>query len=294
MLAHDWRIVTEHTGRGALAGPAALFERRLAGCRGRCTCLGDRGRVGLDVDGIEGFALGFGLDEHFIQAFTLLFTVDSTLFTIGGSFDIVVAGVHGIEPLVVRQAIRVLDFGSGSSTSALVFVIDNLAREVLANVHAVERRQLRVLHQGWRKTARTAFETVSVQSHLVTLAVHAGERLEFVIPSCKQLVELVVVELVGLFVVVIGVCLECLGLVMLSANLPLRFTILTYKQRFVFGTGGDIVEFTGLDNLAVNLELLLRSSQDELFDSIGRDESQHPDFLLLTDTMGSARGLALF
>jgi len=59
----------------------------------------------------------------------------------------------------------------------------------------------------------------------------------------------------------------------------------THEQSFVLGRRGDIVEFTSLDDFSVNLQFLLRTLQDQLFDSVRRDKSQNSDFLLLTNTM---------
>jgi hypothetical protein len=62
----------------------------------------------------------------------------------------------------------------------------------------------------------------------------------------------------------------------------------TYQQRFVLGTSSHIIEFSSLNDLSIDLELLLRTSKHELFDGIGRDQTENSDFLLLTDTMRTA------
>lgn len=66
-------------------------------------------------------------------------------------------------------------------------------------------------------------------------------------------------------------------------------TAATHKQSFVLGTRRDIIEFTSLNDFTIDLQLLLCTSQDELFDGVGRDKTQDPDFLLLTDSMGTGR-----
>ena len=62
---------------------------------------------------------------------------------------------------------------------------------------------------------------------------------------------------------------------------------MTYKKSFVLGTGGDIIEFTGLNDLSIDLQFLLGTSQDQFFDRVGRDKPQDPDFLLLTNSMST-------
>lgn len=42
-------------------------------------------------------------------------------------------------------------------------------------------------------------------------------------------------------------------------------SLVTYKKRFVLCTRGDVVEFTSLNDFAVNGQFLLSSSQHELF-----------------------------
>ena len=62
----------------------------------------------------------------------------------------------------------------------------------------------------------------------------------------------------------------------------------TYQELFILFTGRLFVEFTSLNDFTVQLELLLRTFEDDLFDGAGRDQTQDSDLLLLTNTMRTA------
>ena len=61
----------------------------------------------------------------------------------------------------------------------------------------------------------------------------------------------------------------------------------THQKLFILGTGRHIVELSGLDDLAVDLKLSLRSLQNELLNGVRGDQPENSDFLLLTDSMRS-------
>jgi hypothetical protein len=60
---------------------------------------------------------------------------------------------------------------------------------------------------------------------------------------------------------------------------------LTHQQRLILRARRHVVEFTGLNDLAIQFELLLCPLEHKLLHRLGRDEPEHSDLFLLTDTM---------
>jgi hypothetical protein len=94
----------------------------------------------------------------------------------------------------------------------LIFVIDNLAGEVIADIDSVEWRKFVFSHQWRWKSTLVSFTFESLAAKSFALLVHLGKDLQLVITSSEEFVELVVVQLVRLFIVLIIVGLESLGL----------------------------------------------------------------------------------
>lgn len=193
---HKRQIIPEHTRRSRLARPPSLLLPHRARCRTRRRHLSPN----FEFYTIDRLPLCLGLDKHLIHPlpFRPLGLAVRVHFHFSRSAGRVIRldirrFVHGIQPLIVRETIRVLDFCLGSPASTLILGVDHLGGEDFTKVASVEGREFRFLHERGLKWSFVPVGAPSGELLGFPISIHLGENAEFALTSGEKLVQLVIV-----------------------------------------------------------------------------------------------------